>query len=77
MSAEYIYSIAAEGMTPAHVAEQFARNYWDTPRRIVKTWKQDGDLHFQIEDGLRTYRVVRHSGEQFKSEATYRVEVAE
>jgi hypothetical protein len=77
MSAQIIYSIAAEGMTPAQVAEQFCRNYWDAPRRMGKTWKRDGDLCFQAADGLRSYRVVYDPGERLVRAATYRVEVVE
>ncbi len=48
-----LWQTGAAGYTPQSAAQEFARTYWDRPRKVI--WK---DNTFQVEDGVRTYRVV-------------------
>ncbi len=48
-----LWQADAYNRTARSAAEEFARTYWDKPRRVV--WGEGGT--FQVEDGVRTYSV--------------------
>ncbi len=49
-----LWQTCAYNYTPQSAAQEFARTYWDKPRQVI--WK--GKDTFQVEDGIRVYRVV-------------------
>jgi hypothetical protein len=49
-----LWQTGADGYTPQSAAQEFVRTYWDKPRNLI--WL--GNNTFQVEDGVRTYRVV-------------------
>jgi hypothetical protein len=73
----YIYQIDADGLSPADVAQMFARVYWDSPRQVENLRTRKGRTTFGVADGLRTYEVVFVVAVPGVSPAVYRVKVAE
>ena len=49
-----LWQTGADGYTPQSATQEFVRTYWDKPRNLI--WL--GNNTFQVEDGVRTYRVV-------------------
>lgn len=73
MDEEYIYQIDAEGLTPAQVAEMFARDYF-AERRTVDKITNDGDSTlFTLVDGTWAYRIRCHPPVLGIRPAVYRV----
>ena len=55
-----IWQCPAQGRTLASAANEFARSYWDKPRKVVNLKADPNDSNaatFQVEDGLRIYSI--------------------
>lgn len=72
-----LYQTEARDTTALQAAQEFARRYWDLPRRIEKTWEKGGELRFQVQDGTRTYRVIHQERVAFVSPALWQIVVEE
>jgi hypothetical protein len=72
---EPIYLIDTEGRTPAQVAIEFARNYFDEPREVDWIKRDHKGTTFALKDGVRVYQITLQRAVQGKSPAMYAVSV--
>ncbi len=49
-----LWQTCADGYTTQSAAQEFTRTSWDRPRKVI--WRDNNT--FQVEDGVRMYRVV-------------------
>jgi hypothetical protein len=65
-----LYAIDAYGQTVTTVAHAFAREYWDTPRKVCQL-KPDGT--FRLVDGVSTFLVILIPAQPLMSRAVYQI----
>lgn len=57
MSSTEVFRVDAHNMNAAQVAAEFARTYWDVPRK-VENLRSGYPWYFEVENGTATYKIV-------------------
>ena len=58
--------------TAKTAAEDFARNFWDKPRKVIMT----GQDTFRVSGGIREYKVTFQSGNTYNRPHIYQITVS-
>lgn len=67
-----VFRVDAYNRSPADVAREFARTYWDEPREFI--WTKTTEPHeFRMVDGLATYQVLFVPGVHLVSRPVYKI----